>query len=604
MTWRSVQLGTVLVPSRNFVRIEPNRPYKQITARLWGRGLELRGICDGSEIAAERQVAVNTGDFLISKIDARHGAFGLVPESLSGAVVSNDFPCFAINTEVMDSDFLNWFSKTESFIALCKKSSTGSTNRVRLKEDRFLALEIPQPDLNEQRRIAERLNTVQKSLQDRLSTLEEIERDTKAMLQNAFFEIVDGSEYRPLAEVAPLVRRPVQVELDGEYHELGVRSFGNGTFHKPTLAGADVGNKRLFEIHEGDLLFNIVFAWEGAIAVPSERDHGRVGSHRFLTCVPNPKTATAQFLRYYLLSPEGLHKVGKASPGGAGRNRTLGIKKAEEITVPVPSIATQMKFDELCAYVEEIRTIRASTGKEANALLPAMLHEIFERKTVVSVETANANGKIISLPQAQPLSIDTPFKEAVLVAAIIKAFHEEGGQPLGNFRLQKAVYFGRRFMGERALEQQYLRKAAGPYNPAMRYSGGMKIALEKGWISPASGKFGPGHSPGPSFHDAIEWIEQYKFNRTSAWVRDKFKFKSNEIWELLATVDYAMLALEHAGGAQTASNVLGYIANDEEWRPKIENLRLSEGSVQNAIVELESLFSDTGKVGDVRKSSS
>lgn len=594
MTWRTIQLGDVLVRSRNHVRVEPNKPYKQITVRLWGKGLELRGICNGSEIAAERQIAVTTGDFLISKIDARHGAFGLVPESLSGAVVSNDFPCFAINNGVMDSDFLNWFSKTASFIALCRRASSGSTNRVRLKEDQFLALEIPQPDLSEQRRIAHQLNSVQASLRERLSTLEEIERDIEAMLQNAFLEIVDSVEYRALAEVAPIVRRPVQIELDGEYPELGVRSFGKGTFHKPTLTGADVGNKRLFEIHEGDLLFNIVFAWEGAIAVPSARDHRRVGSHRFLTCVPNPEIATSQFLRYYLLSAEGLRKIGEASPGGAGRNRTLGIKKAEQIMVPVPSIKAQKRFDKLCTYVDEIRAIRTLTEKEVETLIPAMLHEIFERKSAALIETAKSNGNVVALPQTQPLSINTPFKEAVLVAAIIKTFHEDGGQPLGNFRLQKAVYFARRFMGERALDQQYLRKAAGPYNPSMRYSGGVKIALEKNWIAAATGKYGPGHSPGSAFGDASAWIEKYQFAQPAAWVRDKFMFKKNDIWELLATVDYAMLALEHGGSTPTAANVFTYIGSDEEWRPKIEKLHLSEASIQNSMVELQSLFADVG----------
>jgi hypothetical protein len=261
----------------------------------------------------------------------------------------------------------------------------------------------------------------------------------------------------------------------------------------------------------------------------------------------------------------------------------------------VPDIKAQRRFDRLCAYVDEIRAIRSATAKEAEALLPAMLHDIFERKAVVSVEATKPNGNVVSLPQAQPASIDTPFKEAVLVGAIIKAFHEEGGQPLGNFRLQKAVYFARRFMGESALDQQYLRKAAGPYNPSMRYSGGMKIALEKHWIAPATGKFGLGHSPGSAFDDASAWIEKYQFAKSAAWVRDKFKFKQNDIWELLATVDYAMLALEHAGSAPTAANVFAYIGNDEEWRPKIEKLRLSEASIQNAMVELQSLFAEVGE---------
>jgi restriction endonuclease S subunit len=583
-----VKLGEVLRHRSEFFEIEPESTYNRCRVQTSARGVVLRDRVEGSTIKTTRQQRCRAGDFLVAEIDAKMGGYGLVPNDLDGAIVSSHYFLYEIDQSRISKSFLNWFSKTPKFLE--QVIAKGSTNYAAIRPDAVLGYTIPIPSLEEQNSIAGQLDSIHANLMDRLSMLEQIERDTEAMLQNAFLEIIDGAEYRTLAEVAPLVRRPVQIELDGEYPELGVRSFGKGTFHKPTLTGADVGNKRLFEIHEGDLLFNIVFAWEGAIAVPSAGDHGRVGSHRFLTCVPNPKIATAKFLRFYLLSAEGLQKVGKASPGGAGRNRTLGVKKAENIMVPVPSIKAQKKFNELCTYVDEIRAIRAATAKEAEALLPAMLHDIFERKAVAPVEATKANGNVVLLPLSQPLSIDTPFKEAVLVGAIIKAFHEEGGQPLGNFRLQKAVYFARRFMGERALDQQYLRKAAGPYNPSMRYSGGVKIALEKNWIAPATGKFGPGHSPGSAFDDASAWIEKYQFAQPAASVRDKFKFKQNDIWELLATVDYAMLALEHAGCAPTAANVFAYIGNDEEWRPKIEKLHLSEASIQNAMAELRSLF--------------
>jgi len=591
VAWKSIPLREVLSQSRNHVRIEPGERYKQITVRVWGKGLALRGICDGSEIAADRQVAAKSGDFIVSKIDARHGAFGLVPNELDGALVSNDFPCFEINREILNPSFLNWFSKTDSFIQLCKRSSAGSTNRVRMKEKLFLSLEIPLPALEEQEAISQRLDSIEAQLRDRMAALQSIQHDTGAMLQNAFNKVVDGADYRPLGEVAPLVRRPVNVELDGAYPELGVRSFGKGAFHKPVLSGADVGNKRLFEIHQGDLLFNIVFAWEGAIAVPSGDDHRRVGSHRFLTCVPTPEVATAEFLRYYLLSPEGLRKVGAASPGGAGRNRTLGVKKAEQIMVPVPDIEDQRLFDRLCSYADEIRAMRTATAKDADALLPAMLHEIFEKQPAFGAALAASTSTVVALPvRSEPTTVDMPFKEAVLVGAIISAFHEEGGQPLGNFRLQKAVYFARRFMGETALDGEYLRKAAGPYNPTMRYSGGMKVALEKNWIAPATGEYGPGHSPGTAIHDVLDWIEKYSFAQAAAWVRDKFKFKQNDLWELLATIDYAVLALTHQGAIATAHAVLDYIDKDPEWHPKIAKLGLTEPAIQNAMVELTSLF--------------
>lgn len=590
MSWKTVTLGEVIAHRSEFIEIEPEASYSRCRVQTSARGVVLRDRVEGSTIKTKRQQVCRAGEFLVAEIDAKLGGYGLVPDDLHGAIVSSHYFLYEVDETRLSRAFLNWYSKTPWFFD--QVSAQGSTNYAAIRPDAVLGYTIPLPSLDEQRSIAGRLDSVQSQLQQRLSALEEVERETDAMLQNAFSEIVDGAEYRPLAEVAPLVRRPIEVELDGEYPELGVRSFGKGTFHKPTLTGADVGNKRLFEIHEGDLLFNIVFAWEGAIAVPGANDHHRLGSHRFLTCVPRPEIATAQFLRYYLLSAEGLHKVREASPGGAGRNRTLGIKKAEQITVPIPRIDAQRRFDRLCTYVSEIRVVRASTAKDAKALIPAMLHEIFERKAKAPIETPKPNSDVIPLATAQSTAPDTPFKEAALVGTIIKTFHEEGGQPLGNFRLQKAVYFARRFMGERALEQEFLRKAAGPYNPSMRYSGGVKIALDKNWIVRATGKYGAGHAPGAAIADAEEWIEKYQFAKPAAWVRDKFKFKSNEIWELLATIDYAMLALEHDGQVPTAARVFDYIRNDEEWRPKIEKLNLSEAAIQNAMVELQTLFAD------------
>lgn len=593
MGWRKVKLGEVLSLNRDRVAILPGTTYRQITVRLWGKGLTLRKELDGVEIKADRQVSVNAGELLISKIDARHGAFGIVPPELEGAVVSNDFPSFKIDRSILLPDFLEWFSKTTTFVELCKKASSGSTNRKRLKEAQFLDLEVPLPPLNEQVEIVAQLNRVQSQLDKRRTYLNQIDKDLRAMLLNAFSSAIEGAERWPLAKVAPLVRRPVEVSIDGEYPELGVRSFGKGTFHKPTLSGAEVGNKRLFEIHTGDLVFNIVFAWEGAIAVAHSKDKGRVGSHRFLTCVPIYDVADPEFLRFYLLTPEGIQQVGEASPGGAGRNRTLGIKKAERISVPIPDISVQRQFSKLCAQVARIREIRESTARDAAALIPAILHRYFEHELHVSDrEMPKRRGNAPSTSNADGSLLQEPYGEAVLVGAIVKAFQDDGSQPVGNFRLQKSVYFARRHMGERALEQEFLRKAAGPYNPTMRYSGGIKIAEDKNWIVRAKGAHGEGSTLGDKSAEMDELIEKYGFDRSAAWVRDKFKFRKNEQWELLATVDYAKLALEASGGAATAAEILAYIRNDEEWAPKIKNLDLTKDTIQNALIELQSLMLD------------
>lgn len=374
---KTISIDEFLTKSEDWVPVQPDQRYKQITAKLWGKGLTLRGEVQGSAIAAARQYKAKAGQFLISRIDARHGAFGIVPANLDGALVSNDFPCFDIDSSKVLPHFFEWYSRTPEFVDLCRRASEGSTNRVRMKEDKFLKMSVPLLPLDEQRDIVRRLDDVSALVDRRRRAVEASERETQAMLLKAFQRVIDGAPLRPMAEVAPLVRRPVEVEPDKTYMELGVRSFGRGTFHKPGLSGMEVGSKKLFTIEFGDLVFNIVFAWEGAVAIAKPEDDGRVGSHRFLTCVTNPDQVAAEFLLFYFRTSEGLQKLGEASPGGAGRNRTLGLKKLEVIEVPVPPIATQHWFSRLQAKAQEIRSIRMRTTEDVDALMPALLHEVF-----------------------------------------------------------------------------------------------------------------------------------------------------------------------------------------------------------------------------------
>ena len=377
MMRHQVSLGDFLMRSYEWVEPDPNKIYKRVTARLWGKGLTLRAKVPGSAIAASRQFRARSGQFLVSRIDARHGAFGIVPDELHGALVSNDFPCFDIESRLVVPRYFEWYSRTPSFVDLCRRVSEGSTNRVRLKENEFLSVQIPLPPLEEQRQIVGRLDRLAELIEKRRKAAAATDDDMWALLTKAFERAIEAAPRRPMAEVAPLVRRPIEIDPDQTYPELGVRSFGRGTFHKPGLAGIDVGTKKLFGIEPGDLVFNIVFAWEGAVAVAQSEDEGRFGSHRFLTCVPETGAETAHFLLFYFLTHQGLQQLREASPGGAGRNRTLGLKKLQAIQVPMPHIQIQRWFDRLQSKANRVRRIRNGTAQDIDALSSAMLRDVF-----------------------------------------------------------------------------------------------------------------------------------------------------------------------------------------------------------------------------------
>ena len=187
-------------------------------------------------------------------------------------------------------------------------------------------------------------------------------------------------------EIARIIRRPVEIDQDASYPELGIRSFGKGTFHKPALSGMEVGSKRLFKIEAGDLLFSNVFAWEGAVAVAAPQDHGRFGSHRFISCLLDLERALPSFVCRYLVTPDGLEQLQKASPGGAGRNRTLGLDKLVKIKIPLPPLAAQQaivaRLDALAEKARQVTEHLDAIDQAANKLILSLHHKLAGIRTV------------------------------------------------------------------------------------------------------------------------------------------------------------------------------------------------------------------------------
>jgi type I restriction enzyme S subunit len=363
---------------RRPIETAPDQFYPEVGIRSFGRGVFHKDPKTGLELGEKRLFEWKAGDLLFNVVFAWEGAVAVASKAEDGKVGSHRFLTCVVDPELANARYLFWWFTHDKGREQLLGASPGGAGRNRtLGVEKLATISVPLPSLDEQQRIVRRLDTVAELVAERRRAIEAAERETQALLQKAFQRAIDGAPLRAMSEVAPLVRRPVEIDLDGTYPELGVRSFGKGTFHKPDLPGAEVGNKKLFRIDAGDLLFNIVFAWEGAVAVAQPEDDGRVGSHRFLSCVPAPDTATVEFLRFYFSTREGLQKLGEASPGGAGRNRTLGLKKLEYLQVPVPSIERQHWFDCLQTMAREARAIRASTAKDVDALIPAMLHDFF-----------------------------------------------------------------------------------------------------------------------------------------------------------------------------------------------------------------------------------
>lgn len=67
-------------------------------------GIVLREEKQGSLIKSN-MYEVHKGDFILSGIDARNGAFGIIPEALDKAIVTNDFWYFELDENIVNKYF-------------------------------------------------------------------------------------------------------------------------------------------------------------------------------------------------------------------------------------------------------------------------------------------------------------------------------------------------------------------------------------------------------------------------------------------------------------------------------------------------------------------
>lgn len=375
-SWREVELRSLLRPSFQWAEIVPTNRYQQVTVRLWGKGVVPRGEVTGSEIAAEQQRQVKSGQFIISKIDARNGAFGLIPAELDGAVVSNDFPVFDIDQDEAEPRFVEWLSKTSRFVDLCRRASEGSTNRVRLTEERFLGLTMTIPSLEEQRRIVARLDRVQRLVKAIHAEKTRIAAEINALVSSLHFAFSPAADDK-MGGFLELNEDRVPTDAGTAYPQVGVRGFAGGLFKKDAVTGTETSYKHFNRLSEGLLLVSQPKGWEGAVAVCGAEYEGWFASPEYRTFRCIPGKLHPDYLLALLPTPWFQAALAKLTRGQGARRERLRPEMLLAMPIRMPSWERQLEAIRILERTKAIGASEAAFTANVNTLLPAMLHEIF-----------------------------------------------------------------------------------------------------------------------------------------------------------------------------------------------------------------------------------
>lgn len=166
-----------------------------------------------------------------------------------------------------------------------------------------------------------------------------------------FSSFADPFRIYTLKEVLQRISFPVTVDENKLYYQIGIRSHSKGIFYKEAEIGKQIGNKRIFWIEPNCLILNIVFAWEQAVAKTSEKEVGMVASHRF----PMYKVLnnSLDYIVDFFKTEKGKQLLQMASPGGAGRNKTLNQDFFLNSKIYLPSLNEQLKTSELIELIED-----------------------------------------------------------------------------------------------------------------------------------------------------------------------------------------------------------------------------------------------------------
>jgi len=387
--WEQRKLGEVFEQTSEYVNP------KVENLELWSLTVE-NGLTPKTE-RYNREFLVKKEDQYKSVLDNEiiynpmNMTLGAVDLNLTGKKVAvSGYYITMKTTDNYDSKYFGIWLKTPLAIKMYKMFATGSLiERQRVQFPTLSEITTSVPSKDEQVKIGNILKQLDDTITLHQRKLKLLKTTKKSLLQKMFPKdganvpeirfagFTDAWEQRKLGEMLEKVSAPVELEKELMYKQIGIRSHGKGIFYKESVTGESIGNKRVFWVEPDSLILNIVFAWEQAVARTTEKEVGMIASHRFPMYKMKKELLNLDFIVHFFLTPEGKQLLESASPGGAGRNKTLGQKEFESLWLKLPSCDEQLKIGEFINALDNLITLHQRELNAYNKLKESLLQQMF-----------------------------------------------------------------------------------------------------------------------------------------------------------------------------------------------------------------------------------
>lgn len=233
---------------------------------------------------------------------------------------------------------------------------------VHLYSSQLALLNLNLPSLPEQQKIASFLTSVDERIQQLSRKKNLLEQYKKGVMQKIFsreikFKDNNGKDFpnweeKTFSEFLALTLREIP-KPSSNYLAIGIRSHFKGTFQKAESEPEKIAMDKLYIVKENDLIVNITFAWEGAIAIVKKDDEGGLVSHRFPTYIFNQSIVDHKYFQYIFGNKKFKMMLDLISPGGAGRNRVMNKTDFLKLKWTFPCSSEQQKISSFLISIDK-----------------------------------------------------------------------------------------------------------------------------------------------------------------------------------------------------------------------------------------------------------
>lgn len=379
MTWKTVPIGTVIRSSQYGLSLpaDPNGhiPIVGMKDIQDGRVQIDPNVCVNLSEGDARDYLLADGDILLNRTNSPDlvGKTGIYRGD-GKAVFASYLVRLVLDREHVDPDYVIQILASEGGQRHIKQLATRAVSQANLNPTTFKNhFHIPLPDLGEQIGIRDVLLAWDAAIQKTERLIGLRARQKAWLVAKAISTFGHSTKLGNfLKQVSRTVPKP-----DRPYWALGIRSHGKGTFQRFVEDPSSVDMEELYALNRDNLIVNITFAWEGAIALVKPEDEHCLVSHRFPTYEVDREKADAHFVKCIVNCKQFFSQLALISPGGAGRNRVLNKKDFLKLEVSLPSLTEQKRLAQILGgidlLIEKEQSLLAALKKQKRGLMQKLL---------------------------------------------------------------------------------------------------------------------------------------------------------------------------------------------------------------------------------------